>query len=548
MNKYWFYKVGLVVVFLCFALLGEAKVKLPTLVSDGMVLQRGDPVNIWGTADPDETVNITFQKKKYKTVADAQGNWKVILPALKAGGPYTMIINDIELKDILVGDVWVCSGQSNMELPVSRVTDRFRDEISADNDYPMVRYIKTPLLYNFHAPQTDIPGIFWKAMTSENVMSFSALVYFFAKDYFQKTKVPVGIINSSVGGSPVEAWISEEGLKPFPYYLNEKRIYESDDLVESMKKEESKKSRAWNVALYQGDKGMHEAIPWYAAGYDDSDWTPTDLFASGWATNGLNTINGSHWFRRDFQVSGQQAGEKATLRLGCIVDADSVYVNGTFVGTVSYQYPPRIYTIPAGLLKAGKNTITIRLFSYGGFPHFVKKKPYKILFGKGQPEKGESEISLEGNWKYRLGAPMPAAPGQTAFHYKPVGLYNAMIAPLLNYTVSGVIWYQGESNVSRRNEYKDLLTAMIADWRQHWNRPDMPFYVIELADFLSPEDKGGRAAWAEFRKVQAEVANTNKNVTLIKNGDLGEWNDIHPLDKKTLGQRVSQAVFQQRVK
>ena len=218
------------------------------------------------------------------------------------------------------------------------------------------------------------------------------------------------------------------------------------------------------------------------------------------------------------------------------------------MGTVSYQYPPRIYTIPAGLLKAGKNTITIRLFSYGGFPHFVKKKPYKILFGKGQPEKGESEISLEGNWKYRLGAPMPAAPGQTAFHYKPVGLYNAMIAPLLNYTVSGVIWYQGESNVSRRNEYKDLLTAMIADWRQHWNRPDMPFYVIELADFLSPEDKGGRAAWAEFRKVQAEVANTNKNVTLIKNGDLGEWNDIHPLDKKTLGQRVSQAVFQQRVK
>ena len=340
-------------------------------------------------------------------------------------------------------------------------------------------------------------------------------------------------------------YVDESGV---PYYLNEKRIYESDDLVESMKKEESKKSRAWNVALYQGDKGMHETIPWYAAGYDDSDWTPTDLFASGWATNGLNTINGSHWFRKDFQVSGRQAGEKATLRLGCIVDADSVYVNGTFVGTVSYQYPPRIYTIPAGLLKAGKNTITIRLFSYGGFPHFVKEKPYKILFGKGQPEKGESEISLEGNWKYRLGAPMPAAPGQTAFHYKPVGLYNAMIAPLLNYTVSGVIWYQGESNVSRRNEYKDLLTAMIADWRQHWNRPDMPFYVIELADFLSPEDKGGRAAWAEFRKVQAEVANTNKNVTLIKNGDLGEWNDIHPLDKKTLGQRVSQAVFQQRVK
>ena len=543
MNKYWFYKVGLVVVFLCFALLGGAKVKLPALVSDGMVLQRGEPVNIWGTADPDETVDITFLKKKYKTVADVQGNWKVTLPVLKAGGPYTMTINDIELKDVLIGDVWVCSGQSNMELPVSRVTDRFRDEISTDSNYPMVRYIKTPLLYNFHAPQTDIPGISWQAMTPENVMSFSALVYFFAKDVYQKTKVPVGIINSSVGGSPVEAWISEGGLKPFPFYLNEKRIYESDDLVESMKKEERKKSHAWNVALYQGDKGMHEATPWYAADYDDSNWKETDLFASGWATNGLNAINGTHWFRKDFQVSAQQAGEKAILRLGCIVDADSVYVNGTFVGTVSYQYPPRIYTIPAGLLKAGKNTITIRLFSYGGRPQFVKEKPYKILFGKGQPEKGESEINLEGSWKYHLGAPMPAAPGQTAFHYKPAGLYNAMIAPLLNYTASGVIWYQGESNVSRRNEYKDLLTAMIVDWRQRWNKSDMPFYIIELADFLSPTDKGGRAAWAEFRKVQAELADTNKNVTLIKNSDLGEWNDIHPLDKKTLGKRVAAAIL-----
>ena len=543
MNKYWFYKVGLVVVFLCFALLGGAKVKLPALVSDGMVLQRGEPVNIWGTADPDETVDITFLKKKYKTVADVQGNWKVTLPVLKAGGPYTMTINDIELKDVLIGDVWVCSGQSNMELPVSRVTDRFRDEISTDSNYPMVRYIKTPLLYNFHAPQTDIPGISWQAMTPENVMSFSALVYFFAKDVYQKTKVPVGIINSSVGGSPVEAWISEGGLKPFPFYLNEKRIYESDDLVESMKKEERKKSHAWNVALYQGDKGMHEATPWYAADYDDSNWKETDLFASGWATNGLNAINGTHWFRKDFQVSAQQAGEKAILRLGCIVDADSVYVNGTFVGTVSYQYPPRIYTIPAGLLKAGKNTITIRLFSYGGRPQFVKEKPYKILFGKGQPEKGESEINLEGSWKYHLGAPMPAAPGQTAFHYKPAGLYNAMIAPLLNYTASGVIWYQGESNVSRRNEYKDLLTAMIVDWRQRWNKSDMPFYIIELADFLSPTDKGGRTAWAEFRKAQAEVADTNKNVTLIKNSDLGEWNDIHPLDKKTLGKRVAAAIL-----
>ena len=548
MNKCWFYKVGLVVVFLCFACLGGAKVKLPTLVSDGMVLQRERPVNIWGTAEPDETIIVNFLKKKYTTVADKEGNWKVTLPAMKAGGPYTMTINEFQLKDILVGDVWLCSGQSNMELPVSRVTDLFRDEINADSNYPMIRHIKVPLQYNFHAPQNDIQKTSWQTMTPENAMSFSAVAYFFAKDIYQKTKIPVGLINSSVGGSPVEAWISEEGLIPFPLYLNEKHIYESDDLIAAMKKVEGMKQAAWNVSLYREDKGLHETTSWYVADYDDSNWNATDLFATYWATNGLNPVNGSHWFRKDFQVSGGQAGKEATLRMGCIVDADSVYINGRFVGTVSYQYPPRIYQIPAGLLKEGKNTITVRLISGGGMPRFVKEKPYKILFGKGQPEKGETEISLEGTWKYRLGASMPSAPGQTFFQYKAVGLYNAMIAPLLNYSVTGTIWYQGESNVSRRNEYEALLTTMIADWRQRWNQPDLPFYIIELADFLSREDKGGRAAWAEFRKVQAEVADKNKNVTLIKNSDLGEWNDIHPLDKKTIGQRVSEAVYQERDK
>ena len=339
--------------FLCFALLGRSKGRTFTQLCfrrDKFYTARGEPVNIWGTADPDETVDITFLKKKYKTVADVQGNWKVTLPILKAGGPYTMAINDIELKDILIGDVWVCSGQSNMELPVSRVTDRFRDEISTDSNYPMVRYIKTPLLYNFHAPQADIPGISWQAMTPENVMPFSALAYFFAKDVYQKTKVPVGIINSSVGGSPVEAWISEEGLKPFPYYLNEKRIYESDKLVEWMKKEERKKSHAWNVALCQGDKGMHEATPWYAADYDDSNWTETDLFTSGWGNKRTEYRQmAPHWLVEKVFRCLHNRREKTTVRLGCIVDADSVYVNGTFVGTVSYQYPPRIYTIPASM-------------------------------------------------------------------------------------------------------------------------------------------------------------------------------------------------------
>jgi sialate O-acetylesterase len=368
-------------------------------------------------------------------------------------------------------------------------------------------------------------------------MNFSALGYFFAKAMYEKNNIPVGLINSSWGGTPVEAWISEEGLKEFPKYINDKRQYEDDAYLKSIKQTEGLSFYRWNTSLYRGDAGLHEATPWYAANYNDKDWKTVDLFSTDWGTNGLNPINGSHWFRKEVEVPQDWNGKEATLRLGCIVDADSVYVNGTFVGTVSYQYPPRIYTIPAGVLKAGKNTVTIRLISNNGYPHFVKEKPYKIVCGN-------EEVSLQGEWKYRLGASMPPAPGMMFFCYKPVCLYNAMIAPLQNYGIRGVLWYQGESNVDRRNEYAALLTAMIADWRSTFGNPELPFYIVELADFLSRDDVSGRQAWAEMRKEQAKVAETNRNTRLIRNSDLGEWNDIHPLDKKTLGQRAAESALE----
>ncbi len=539
----------------------EAKVKLPALISDGMVLQREQPVKLWGTADAGETVEVKFLKKSvknegkvslpaamkgsklkasYTAVADESGQWNIVLPPLKAGGPYLLQVNDIELKDILIGDVWLCSGQSNMELPVNRVTDMFADEIRSYNN-DRIRHIIVPKVYNFHAPQDDMPQTSWKPLTQENVMDFSALAYFYAKALYEKTGVPVGLINSSWGGTPVEAWISEEGLKEFPLYINDKRQYEDDAYCDHIKKVEGESFYRWNLALYKGDPGLHEAKPWYAADYDDSGWKSVEMFSAEWGSNGLNPIGGSHWFRKEVEIPQSWNGKEAVLRLGCIVDADSVYVNGQFVGTTSYQYPPRIYRIPAGLLKAGKNNVTIRLISNGGYPQFVKEKPYKIIC---TPTEGkQEEVSLEGNWKYRLGAPMPNAPSMMFFCYKPVCLYNAMISPLRNYSIRGAIWYQGESNVSRRNEYTALLTAMIADWRRTFQNEELPFYIVELADFLSKDDIGGRKAWAEMRQEQAKAAQSNSHATLIKNSDLGEWNDIHPLDKKTLGGRVADAVW-----
>lgn len=553
MNKVSFNKVRLslaVLLCLCATSMVDAKVKLPALISDGMVLQREQPIKVWGTADAGESVQVKFLKNAtptgvkggklkvaYTVTADANGRWTLTLPAMKPGGPYILQVNDIELKDILVGDLWLCSGQSNMELPVNRVTDMFRDEISAYEN-TNIRQLKVPNIFNFHAPQADLPDyVAWKPLTQENVMNFSALGYFFAKAMYEKNSIPVGLINSSWGGTPVEAWISEEGLKEFPKYINDKRQYEDDAYLKSIKQTEGLSFYRWNTSLCRGDAGLHEATPWYAANYNDKDWKTVDLFSTDWGTNGLNPINGSHWFRKEVEVPQDWNGKEATLRLGCIVDADSVYVNGTFVGTVSYQYPPRIYIIPAGVLKAGKNTVTIRLISNNGYPHFVKEKPYKIICGN-------EEVSLQGEWKYRLGASMPPAPGMMFFCYKPVCLYNAMIAPLQNYGIRGVLWYQGESNVDRRNEYAALLTVLIADWRSTFDNPELPFYIVELADFLSKDDISGRQAWAEMRKEQAKVAETNRNTRLIRNSDLGEWNDIHPLDKKTLGQRAAESALE----
>ena len=553
MNKVSFNKVRLSLaglLCLCATSMVDAKVKLPALISDGMVLQREQPIKVWGTADAGESVQVKFLKNAtptgvkggklkvaYTVTADANGRWTLTLPAMKPGGPYILQVNDIELKDILVGDVWLCSGQSNMELPVSRVTDMFRDEIAAYEN-TNIRQLKVPNIFNFHAPQADLPDyVAWKPLTQENVMNFSALGYFFAKAMYEKNSIPVGLINSSWGGTPVEAWISEEGLKEFPKYINDKRQYEDDAYLKSIKQTEGLSFYRWNTSLYRGDAGLHEATPWYAANYNDKDWKTVDLFSTDWGTNGLNPINGSHWFRKEVEVPQDWNGKEATLRLGCIVDADSVYVNGTFVGTISYQYPPRIYTIPAGVLKAGKNTVTIRLISNNGYPHFVKEKPYKIICGN-------EEVSLQGEWKYRLGASMPPAPGMMFFCYKPVCLYNAMIAPLQNYGIRGVLWYQGESNVDRRNEYAALLTVLIADWRSTFDNPELPFYIVELADFLSKDDISGRQAWAEMRKEQAKVAETNRNTRLIRNSDLGEWNDIHPLDKKNLGQRAAESALE----
>lgn len=524
----------------------RAEVRLPQIISDGMVVQRDRPLTLWGTADPGESVTVKVAKGKSATVtADADGKWRAKLPALKTGKTYTITVGDRTIGNVAVGDVLLCSGQSNMELPVSRVTDMFADEI-AQYSNPNIRQFLVPKEFDFDRERSDVSPTKWKSV-NDDAMSFSALAYFTAKALNEQTGLPVGIINASWGGTPVESWISETALADYPYYINQKAIYNSEAYRNAIKEQEGRNYQAWNAVIDAADAGLNGATKYYSPALDDSGWEEVDLLSTSWATDGMNPKNGSHWFRKTVDIDAAHAGQPATLRLGCVVDADSVWVNGRQVGFTSYQYPPRIYPIPAGLLKEGKNTVTVRLISQNGTPHFIAEKPYKIIFGERPYARyGETcpdEISLEGTWRYRQGAPMPSGPAMMFYCYMPAVLYNGMISPVIGYPVSGAVWYQGESNVGRSNQYPALLKAMMADWRKASGDADMPFYIVELADFLHKNDSRGRAAWQTMRERQAQAAEETPGAVLVRNSDLGEWNDIHPLDKKTLGRRVAEKIL-----
>ncbi|MDE6109513.1 MAG: sialate O-acetylesterase, partial [Muribaculaceae bacterium] len=342
------YRISAIIAAALIAATGaEARVQLPSIITDGMVVQRGAPVRLWGTAEPGETVTAKSSARKAKPVtvtADEEGKWSLELAPLAAGGPYTINVNDVVLNDVLSGDVFLCSGQSNMELPVRRVTDMFAGEIAAYEN-PQIRQYQVPQTTAFDGPRSDTPASAWKPCTHDNVMNFSALAYFFAKELNGRTGVPVGIVNSSWGGTPVEAWTSEETIAAWPADLAKKKIYEDDGYRARIKKLEGENYGHWNAVLYATDPGRTAAVQWSDPVLDDSGWDDVDLLESVWGAD-LRTgrpVTGSHWLRRHVNLTAGQATGPATLRLGCFEGADSAFVNGTFVGTVGYQYPPRIY-------------------------------------------------------------------------------------------------------------------------------------------------------------------------------------------------------------
>jgi sialate O-acetylesterase len=510
-----------------------AQVKLPRLISDSMILQRDANVKIWGWSTIDEKVTVTFYNKTYRTIAGKDGKWMIILSPMHAGGPFDMQIdgsNHITIKNILIGDVWVCSGQSNMELPMERVKDKYSGIITAaDNSH--IRQFNVSTNYNFHASQQDLPSGNWETTTPQSVLHFTAVGYFFAKALYEKYHVPIGLIKSAVGGSPAEAWLSQDALKQFPAYLYKSDTLKNDVYVDSIKKSDKANNDAWYNNIWQNDKGLHEEKKWVDTSYDASSW-PTMNLPGYWKDAGISS-NGIVWFRKEFNVSSNMLNKSLRLFLGTIVDRDSVYINGIFVGTTQYQYPPRKYIVPAGLLKEGKNILVVRVINYAGSGGFTKDKPYKLFATN-------DTIDLKGTWQYKLGTTSEPIATSTSFQYMPGGLYNAMTAPLINYSIKGVIWYQGEANASRASEYHQLFSALIKDWRQKWQQGIFPFLYVQLANFMQTKEEPSESNWALLREAQLKtlsLSNTGMAVTT----DIGEWNDIHPLNKEDVGKRLALA-------
>lgn len=518
------YLIGLIVFSFTWV---RAEIRLPHVISDGMVIQRQKPIQFWGWAAPGERLEISFGKEKIRPVADATGNWVVTFSPLEAGGPYRLVVKGKQdskiIQDILIGDVWFCSGQSNMVLPMERLKEKYPIDISQAS-FPTIRHFFVPTQVGSHL---DVPSTRWRSVNPQDVLTMGGLTFFFARAlHYVRPDVPIGIVNASVGGTPIEAWTSPAGLSPFPDLV--KRYQQSLDTAWVNK--QIKANRPGPVSSQ--DLGRKEN--WASPSYVPIGWKPFWL-PGYWEDQGIQNLDGVVWFRKEVMIPDSLAGREAKLFLGRIVDSDQAFWNGQPVGQITYQYPPRRYTVPANLVKPGKNILVIRVVNERGKGGFVPEKKYQLHFGV-------QEIDLRGEWHYRVGEVFPPRMDTPSFamQNQPASLFEGMVKPFLRLSFRGVLWYQGESNVSQASRYEALLKNMIEDWRSQFQEP-LPFLGVQLASFQEETYWPTESAWAVLREGQRQAILSSSQSALVVTTDVGEWNDIHPLDKKTIGERLAKA-------
>ena len=514
--------------------LQRQKLEVANIFCDGVVLQRNRPIKLWGRAHCKNKVIVTLQEKTYEAIADEQNEWQVDIEAMEAGGPYEVGIKaeqeSILIRDILFGDVWLCAGQSNMELPIARVMEKYREEVKRYEN-PSIRMFRVQTIYDFNAPRKEIAKGKWCTVNHEDVQRFTAVGYFFAKELYKKYRIPIGLIDTSVGGSHVESWLSEQTLGQFPGVLDEIKNYRDEQSLRQILEEDQNRVDVWEEKLQQLDEGLKKVNkPWYENAGDLDEWKVMHVPAE-WSTQGIEISAGVVWFRKEIELTEKMLHKQTRLFLGTIIDSDIAYINGIEVGRTGYQYPPRIYNVPEGVLKVGKNVIVLRVE--------VKNEPGRFTLDKFYGlEYGGKKIDLSGEWQYRIGAEIEPLAPQIFLPSKPLALYNGMIDSLQNIEIKGVIWYQGESNTGNAGQYQKLFTSLIKEWRKLWRNSELPFLYVQLTSLGMASDKPDESQWAELRQAQLqalELPYTAMVVTI----DVGEWNDLHPLSKKEIGQRLA---------
>lgn len=501
---------------------------------DHMVMQRGKPNRIWGWTGPGERITVTLGGRQAETTSQADGSWSLNIEPPAPGGPYDLTISGpakAEFRNILSGDVWLCSGQSNMEFGMTRVRNAAGEIKAADHPAIRLCVVKTTSAY---AP-ADVTEARWSVCTPDNVTGsagsgFSAVAYYFGRRLQQELQVPVGLIQAAAGGTPAETWTSEAGLRP---------LSDFNAGLDEVRRLQAKGAPSYGnfISHWYDEYDVGQREKWQDAEPDDENWKPVDL-PGGFGALGVPDTPALCYFKKSLSLPDPLPAGGARLELGIVERMDTAFINGHWTGASAWVENPRVYQIRPGILKPGTNTLTLRVLKTkpdGGLMSEPAK--LKLVLGDG------TTIPLAGAWRGRVSVdarpPHPLPAGYENWPTMPAVLFNGMISPLAPLAISGAIWYQGEANVGRAEQYRTLLPAMIADWRNAFKQGDFPFYIVSLASFMQHRDLPGDDAWAELREAQAFAAQSTANSGLALAIDLGDANDIHPVDKREVGERLA---------
>lgn len=529
-----FFALAISVVALCPAnfALAQTAPQLPLLhpmFSDDAILQRDQPVPIWGWTIPGDRVTVHIANQDVAAIGDDSGRWKAQIGPFPAGGSFELTVTGhgqvVTRQNIVFGDVWLCSGQSNMEFQVKRANNAPAEKAAANS--PQMRVFRVSRLVA-PTPQLVARGS-WKPVTPETIGDVSAVGYYFGRKLHQELGVPIGLIDSAWGGTPAEAWVSPQALGTLPDFRQPLENWRN--ALANPAPYEVQVDQWWK----KNDAGREQG--WHTPQADDAAWKTMPL-PGVWEKAGLPGFHGVVWFRREINVPADWVGQDLTLHLGAIDDRDTTFWNGVEVGSTENSNSPRDYRIAGAQVQAGRNVIAVRVLNTGGDGGF--KGPATEM----RVERDAATfLPITGDWKYHAAtalAQLSEIPINVVNNSRgPTAMFNNMIAPLAPYGIKGIVWYQGESNVGRAEQYRRLLPTLIADWRTHFDAATLPFYIVQLPNYLAPDESPRDDGWPRLRQAQREVAAITPNSGLAVTIDLGEQNDVHPPNKQDVGARLA---------